>query len=147
ARGRVLTEVDDHVPHSAARAADDLDLGVRRILPVHAAERAAHPVERRVRLGDPGGEAVLGHLVGAPGAGEEAPGGLQPVEVDDPRPREVRGGEPHAPGLTTSPRPRPRRPGGTATTGASAPARARTRRAPGRRARWPRSAWPGRRRP
>ena len=45
-------QVDDHVEQRAARAPDDLGLGVRGALEVHAAQGAALVIERQVALGE-----------------------------------------------------------------------------------------------
>ena len=81
--GRALgPQVDDDVDDRAARAADDLRLRLRRKLEVHAAQRARDVVEGDVRLRDHGLQAVVGELVLAERAREEAARVLAPLEVD-----------------------------------------------------------------
>jgi hypothetical protein len=70
---RFGAQVDDHVVEAAARAADQLGLGVRRGLEVHAAQRPPARVERDAALGVVDGEALLPEGVPAEAAGEEAP--------------------------------------------------------------------------
>src|SRR5215211_717387 len=93
---RVATQVDDDVVDRAARAANELRLGVGGTLEVHAAQRPLPRVERDVRLHDLIGEAVVGELVRAPRAREEPTRVLAPFEVDEEGSRESRLLEDHA---------------------------------------------------
>src|SRR5438094_2348400 len=111
-------QVHDDVEDRPAGGPDELRLRVRRILEVHAAQRALPLVERDVRLRDDGLEAVGGELLLTEGAREEAAVVLAPLHVDDegalqpglgedhdlfpPGPRPARGTK----GLTPPPAPR-----------------------------------------
>src|SRR2546426_433769 len=76
-------QVHDDVEDRPAGGADQLRLGVRRILEVHASQRALPLVERDVRLRNHGLEAVFGELPLTEGAGEKAALVLAPFHVDD----------------------------------------------------------------
>ena len=84
--GRALrAQVDDDVENRAARAAHELRFRRRRILEVHAAQRALASVERDVGLRDDRLEPVLGEFVLAERAREETAVVLAALEVDDER--------------------------------------------------------------
>ena len=50
--GGVLAHINGYVKHFAAKTGDELHFSVRRILKVHAADRAALSSERAIDLGD-----------------------------------------------------------------------------------------------
>ena len=95
-------QVDDDVDDRAARAADDLRLGLRRILEMHAAQRARRRVEGDVRLGDHGLEPVIGELVLAERAREVAARVLPALQVDHEGARQRRLCEDHVSPLLRS---------------------------------------------
>ena len=76
-------QVDDDVEDRASRAPDELRLGRRRVLEVHAPHGAFTSIEGDVRLGDDRFEPVLLELVLAKRTGEEPAIVLFEIEVDD----------------------------------------------------------------
>src|SRR5216684_2269712 len=82
---RARADVDDHVENGAAHAADDLGLGVRRLLVVEAAQRAGAAVIGQAFLDDGGGDAMRLELARTPDAREEATLVLLRLELDEPR--------------------------------------------------------------
>src|SRR3982074_3188754 len=69
---RVRPQIEHHVVHSAANAAQKLVLLIRGDLVVEAAHRVRAAVEGGIHLDDPVGEAAIVALRTAPAAGKEA---------------------------------------------------------------------------
>src|SRR4051794_27565513 len=95
-RRRAGPEIDDHVVDRAPCAANELRLPMRLPLEMHTAERAALRIARDAALRKLGLEPMLGELVAAPRAGEEAALVLVPLELDDVRAPELGRDELHA---------------------------------------------------
>src|SRR5882762_1532712 len=103
--GRALgPQVDDDVEDRPARGADQLRLGVGRILEVHPAQRALPLVVGDVRLRDHRLEAVLGELVLAKGAREEAAVVVPPLQIEDEGALQLGLGEDHDSSRSLTPR-------------------------------------------
>ena len=76
-------QIDDDVEDRASRAPDELGLGGRRILEVHAPQRSLGLVESDVGLRDDRLQSVIGKLLLAERASEEAAIVLATFDVDD----------------------------------------------------------------
>src|SRR5262245_61496143 len=77
------TQVDGYIEHGAVGTAHKLDLGMRRLLIVHAPQRARRPAARRVDLSDSRVEPSADTFIRAPLSGEESSFVAPPLELDD----------------------------------------------------------------
>ena len=94
--GRALrAQVDDDVEDRTPRASDELGLGRRRVLKVHAPQRSLGLVESNVGLRDDRLQSVIGELLLAERAREETAIVLAALDVDDEGALELGFGEDH----------------------------------------------------
>src|SRR6185437_16355939 len=80
---RIRSQIDRHIPHGSAQAADQLRFFMRRPLKMEAAQRASPAIEGNADLGELRLEPVLRELVGAPAPREPAALVLVPFHIDE----------------------------------------------------------------